>query len=70
MVGIDILISLPTQGVSNMNTAPASGTLTIPSGASITVLWCQGDNGQMPEGCVVVSRVFAKRAKRLFQHQI
>ena len=40
-----------TQGVSNMSTAPASGTLTVPSGATITKIWCQGDNGRMPEGC-------------------
>jgi hypothetical protein len=41
-----------TAGVSNMTmTAPASGTIVIPSGASITKIGCSGMNGAVPDGC-------------------
>ena len=32
-------------------TAPSNGTITIPSGASITKIGCSGVNGQKPDGC-------------------
>lgn len=41
-----------TAGVSNMTmTAPASGTIVVPSGASITKIGCSGVNGAVPDGC-------------------
>lgn len=40
------------NGVSNITmTAPTTGTLTVPAGASITKIGCSGVNGQIPEGC-------------------